>query len=307
MAIIAGRRHQDGTTSLPERDVMIRSAESFELEGAVCVVTGASSGLGRRFALDLAAAGAVVTGLARRDELLQTLQVELRSLSHRSQASQSRALRCDVSDVGSFVEVLEGIESANGRIDVLVNCAGIGEPAGDVPVGDVPARGSAGPDMLASYRAVMETNYFAAVAGTLAVLPGMLERRHGAIVNVSSDSARAPGPGEPAYCASKSALSAFTECQALSNDGSGVHIHVLYPGWVPTAMGNEAIERGMPMPPRFVRRSEERVSRLLISRLGSRRIDIDAAPIARMAPVARSLAPGAYKRGVLKTSGYGDN
>lgn len=296
---------------------MIRSAESFELEGAVCVVTGASSGLGRRFALDLAAAGAVVTGLARRDELLQTLQVDLRSLSHRSQASQSRALCCDVSDVESFVDVLEGIESANGRIDVLVNCAGIGEPAtdvpagdvpaGGVPAGDVPARGSAGPDMLAPYRAVMETNYFAAVAGTLAVLPGMLERRHGAIVNVSSDSARAPGPGEPAYCASKSALSAFTECQALSNDGSGVHIHVLYPGWVPTAMGNEAIERGMPMPPRFVRRSEERVSRLLISRLGSGRIDIDAAPIARMAPVARSLAPGAYKRGVLKTSGYGVN
>jgi NAD(P)-dependent dehydrogenase (short-subunit alcohol dehydrogenase family) len=158
--------------------------------------------------------------------------------------------------------------------------------------------------MLAPYRAVMETNYFAAVAGTLAVLPGMLERRHGAIVNVSSDSARAPGPGEPAYCASKAALSAFTECQALTTDGSGVHIHVLYPGWVPTAMGNEAIERGMPMPPKFVRRSEERVSRLLMSRIGSGRIDIDAAPIARLAPVARSLAPGAYKRGVLKTSGY---
>jgi 3-oxoacyl-[acyl-carrier protein] reductase len=297
---------------------MIRSAESFELEGAVCVVTGASSGLGRRFAIDLAAAGAVVTGLARRAELLQTLEVELRNLSHRSQASQSRALRCDVSDVGSFVEVLEGIESSNGRIDVLINCAGIGEPAsdvpagdvpaadvpaGDVPAGDVPADGSTRPDRLAPYRAVMETNYFAAVAGTLAVLPGMLERRHGAVVNVSSDSARAPGPGEPAYCASKSALSVFTECQALTTDGSGVHIHVLYPGWVPTAMGNEAIERGMPMPPRFVRRSEERVSQLLMSRLGSRRIDIDAAPIARMAPVARSLAPGAYKRGVLKTSG----
>jgi NAD(P)-dependent dehydrogenase (short-subunit alcohol dehydrogenase family) len=295
---------------------MIRRAESFELEDAVCVVTGASSGLGRRFALDFAAAGAIVTGLARRAELLQALEVELRNLSQRSQASQSRALRCDVSDIESYVEVLDGIESANGRIDILVNCAGIGEPPGDVPAGqDVPASrsatagrpapvGSAGARMLAPYRAVMETNYFAAVAGTLAVLPGMLERRHGAIVNVSSDSARAPGPGEPAYCASKAALSGFTECQALAADGSGVHIHVLYPGWVPTAMGNEALERGMPMPPKFVRRSEERVSRLLMSRIGSGRIDIDAAPIARMAPVAKSLAPGAYKRGILKTSGY---
>lgn len=275
---------------------MIRRTEAFELEGAVCVITGASSGLGRRFALDFAAAGAIVTGLARRAELLEALEVELRSVSH-----LSRTVQCDVSEVDSYVEVLDRVEAASGRIDVLINCAGIGEPAD--------AAGAASEDqkaVLAPYRKVMETNYFAAVAGTLVVLPGMLGRGHGAIVNVSSDSARAPGPGEPAYCASKSALSAFTECQALATDGSGVHIHVLYPGWVPTAMGNEAIDRGMPMPPRVVRRSEERVSRLLVSRIGAGRIDIDAAPIARMAPVARSLAPGAYKRGVLKSSGHTD-
>ena len=124
-------------------------------------------------------------------------------------------------------------------------------------------------------------------------------------MNVSSDSARAPGPGEPIYCASKSALSAFTECQALAAVGTGVHLHVLYPGWVPTAMGNEAIDRGMPMPPRSVRRSEEGVSRLLIRRIGAGRIDIDAAPVARLAPVARALMPGAYKKGVLKSSGHG--
>jgi NAD(P)-dependent dehydrogenase (short-subunit alcohol dehydrogenase family) len=279
---------------------MTRGAKSFELEGAVCVITGVSSGLGRRFALDFAAAGAVVTGLARRAELLESLQVELRRMSQRSQASQSRTLECDVSDIASYVDLLEEIEHSNGRVDVLVNCAGIGEPAGGV--GGRESGDSM--DGLARHRSVMETNYFAAVAGTMAVLPGMLDRHHGAIVNVSSDSARAPGPGEPAYCASKSALSAFTECQALATDGSGVHLHLLYPGWVPTAMGNEAVERGMPMPPRFVRRSEENVSRLLIRRIGGSRIDIDAAPIAKMAPVARSLAPSAYRRGVLKSSGY---
>jgi NAD(P)-dependent dehydrogenase (short-subunit alcohol dehydrogenase family) len=294
---------------------MIRSAQSFELEGAVCVVTGASSGLGRRFALDLAAAGAVVIGIARRAELLESLEVELRSLSpqpqsqqpesQQPQSQQSRALECDVSEVDSFVEVLKAVEATHGRIDVLINCAGIGEPEGDDK--DALSAYREDKDALSDYRAVMETNYFAAVAGTLTVLSGMLERGHGAIVNVSSDSARAPGPGEPAYCASKSALSAFTESQALAADGSGVHIHALYPGWVPTAMGNEAVDRGMPMPPKFVRRSEEQVSRLLISRIGAGRIDIDAAPMARMAPVARSLVPGAYKRGVLKSSGRGNN
>ena len=148
----------------------------------------------------------------------------------------------------------------------------------------------------------METNYFGAVAGTLAVLPGMEERRRGVVVNVSSDSGRAPGPGELAYGASKAALSAFTESMALRLWGTGVHLHVLYPGWVPTAMGSGALDDGMPMPPKVVRRTEEQVSRLLIARMGGPRIDIDAAVVARMAPVARALFPGLYRRGLQAAS-----
>jgi short-subunit dehydrogenase len=258
----------------------------FEVRGAVAVVTGASSGLGRRFALDMAARGATVVGLARREDRLATLSEELRRLSARSSI-----VVCDVSDTGRFTAVLGDIENEHSRIDVLVNNAGIGPPRGDVP-----------PD-LAVYRIVMETNYFATVAGTLAVLPGMLERRHGAIVNVSSDSGRAPGPHEAAYGASKAALSAFTESLSFDTEGKGVHLHVLYPGWVPTAMGNEAIEAGMPMPPRMVRRSEEQVSQLVLARLGSAKLDIDAAPIARLAPVGRALFPAAYRKGVRKATG----
>jgi hypothetical protein len=67
-------------------------------------------------------------------------------------------------------------------------------------------------------------------------------------------------------------------------------------------MGNGAIEAGMPKPPRFVRRTEEQVSALLIKRIGSARIEIDATLAARFAPVARAIAPGAYKRGVLRTA-----
>jgi NAD(P)-dependent dehydrogenase (short-subunit alcohol dehydrogenase family) len=263
----------------------------FELRDAICLVTGASSGLGRRFAIDLAGAGAVVYGLARRVDLLESLVAELRRSSPRS-----TTLPCDIGDTDSFLRVLESVENHNSRIDLLINCAGAPEPKC--------TDNSAGPDRaVAAYRELMDTNFFAAVAGTLAVLPGMLRRGHGVVVNVSSDSARAPGPGEPAYCASKAALSAFTESQALSIDGSGVHLHVLYPGWVPTAMGLGAVEDGMPMPPKFVRRTEEQVSRLLIARIGSGRIDIDAAFAPRLAPVAKSLLPGAYKRGILASSG----
>ena len=257
-----------------------------ELRDQLAVVTGASSGLGRRFALDLAAAGATVVGVARRRELLHELERELRT---RSPASTTSV--CDVSDTDAFTALLRELEEERGRVDVLVNDAGIGEP-----------RGSDGTD-LSVYRDVMQTNYFAAVAGTLAVLPGMLARRRGVVVNVSSDSGRAPGPGEPAYGPSKAALSAFTECMSLRTEGSGVRLHVLYPGWVPTPMGAAAVAEGMPKPPRMVRRSEEQVSRLLLERMGGPRVDIDAAPVARLAPVARALFPRLYRRGLRRASG----
>ncbi len=257
-----------------------------DLRGSVAVVTGASSGLGRRFALDLAAAGAVVTGLARREELLGAVAEEMRGTSPRS-----ATVVCDVSDTERYMAMLAGIERDHGRIDVLINDAGIGEP-------------SAEPDHpLAPYRAVMETNFFAAVAGTLTVLPGMLQRGRGVVVNVSSDTGRAPGPGETAYGASKAALSAFTDSLSYKTEGRGVHLHVLYPGWVPTAMGAGAADAGQPTPPRIVRRTEEQVSRLLLARMGGPRLDIDAAPVARLAPVARALVPDLYRRALRKAAG----
>ncbi len=258
----------------------------FDLGEAVAVVTGASSGLGRRFALDMATSGATVVGVARRGDLLASLAEEMRRLS-----PGSSTVTCDVSDTGRFTAVLAEIENEHGRVDVLVNNAGTGPPRGAVE----PA--------LEVHRMVMATNYFAPVAGTLAVLPGMLDRHHGVVVNVSSDSGRAPAPHEAAYSASKAALSAFTESLSFDTEGRGVHLHVLYPGWVPTAMGNEAVDAGMPMPPRMVRRSAPRVSQLLLARMGGPKLDIDAAPVARLAPVGRALFPSAYRKGVRRTSG----
>lgn len=261
-----------------------------ELASRVAVVTGASSGLGRRFALELAGAGATVVGIARRRELLDALATELRSRS-----SRSGTIVCDVADTAAFTDVLGEIASEHGHIDVLVNCAGVGEPP--------ETRAATVPGSLDAFRHVMETNYFAAVAGTLAVLPTMVERRSGIVVNVSSDSGRAPGPGEVVYGPSKAALSAFTEAMAMRVASSGVHLHALYPGWVPTAMGAGAVEAGMKMPPKMVRRSEEQVARLLLARMGTNRVDIDAARIGRMAPVARALFPRLYAKGLQKAAG----
>ena len=248
----------------------------------MAVVTGASSGLGRRFSLDLAARGATVFGLARRAPLLAELEPELRASS-----PMSSTRVCDVSNESAFESVLAEIEREHGRIDVLINNAGI-----DLLFGT-----SSDPE---TARQIFETNFFSVVTGTMAVLPGMIRRGSGIVVNMSSDSARAPEPQQAAYSASKAAVANFTESLAHEAASKGVALHVLYPGWVPTAMGLSGTEDGGGLPPRSVRRTEEQVSKLVLKRMGGTRIDINAARLPLLAPVGRALAPRAYQRAMRR-------
>jgi NAD(P)-dependent dehydrogenase (short-subunit alcohol dehydrogenase family) len=125
----------------------------------------------------------------------------------------------------------------------------------------------------------------------------MRARRRGVIANMSSDDGRAPGPGAGDYPASKAALSAATESLSYEVSRDGVALHVIYPAWVPTEMGLYAVEHaGMPMPPKPVRRTEEQVSRLVLSRLGGPRVEINAAKLPLLAPMMRTVAPRSYHR-----------
>lgn len=244
---------------------------AMDFAGQVAVVTGASSGLGRRLALDLSAAGADVVAVARREDRLRELGCDYVS--------------CDLADVSSYVEVLRAVENERGRLDMLLNVAGVGGVMRHEPAS------------LQAARTVMEVNFFAPYAGMLAVLPGMRARRRGVIANMSSDDGRAPGPGAGDYSASKAALSAATESLAYEVAPEGVSLHVIYPAWVPTEMGLRAVrDGGLAMPPRAARRSEEQVSRQVLRRLGGPRIEINAAVLPQVAPVLRTLAPRAYQR-----------
>jgi short-subunit dehydrogenase len=254
-------------------------------DGEVAVVTGASSGLGRRLAVELAARGATVVGIARRQVLLDELAAELQT-----RTKSSRTIACDVGHADAYQAVLGDVEKAEGKVDILIGAAGT-ESETLVPGAT-----------LDDFRTTMDVNFFGVVAGTLAVVPGMVARGHGVVVNVSSDSARAPSPSGAAYAASKAAISAFTEAVAMGVADRGVHVHVLYPGWVPTPMGMQAVERGMPLPPKPVRRTEDQIAELVLEGMGSHAIELNASRLPVMAPLARAFFPKAYRKSVTKNS-----
>jgi len=257
-----------------------RSRPVKDYRGKFAVVTGASAGLGRHLALDLAAAGAVVVGVARREERLQALVDEMRRYSPKSSYRV-----CDLSDATSFVGLLDQVEKEHGRIDILANVAGVGGVM----------RGE--PTTAVSLRSIMEVNFIAPVIGMLTVLPGMRKRRLGAIANMCSDDGRAPGPGAADYSASKAALSAATESLSYDARPDGVFLHTVYPGWVPTEMGLTAVRAGgLSMPPRAVRRTEEQVSSLVLRRMFDPRLEINAAAVPLVAPILRTVAPRTYQR-----------
>lgn len=242
--------------------------------------------------MDLARAGAVVVAVARREARLSVLVEEMRSNS-----PESGYRVCDLSDVAAFVELLKQVEKEFHRVDILCNIAGTdGVPSTDRPTG---TDGVPGTDRatMAPIRAVMEVNFFSPYAGMQAVLPGMRRRRSGVIANMSSDEARAPSPGAGDYPASKAALSAATESLSYLVRPDGVFLHTIYPGWVPTEMGLQAVrDGGGRMPPRPVRRTEEQVSSLVLRRLGGPRLEINAAALPLVAPLARTVLPIAYQR-----------
>ena len=249
------------------------------------MVTGASSGIGRAIALTLADRGASVIGLARRRPLLEALAPEL---VRRSAGSATEV--CDVGDADLYRDTLRRIEDERGKIDILINNAGV----------DLMLQAPGGE--MSTVRQVFDVNFFGTVTGTLTVLPGMVARRSGTVVNVSSDTARAPEPGQGAYAASKAAISAFSESVAHEVATHGVSVHVLYPGWVPTAMGLSGEEDGGSMPPRMVRRTADGVAALVADRMGGARIDINAARLPLVAPIARTLAPLTYQKAMRRFS-----
>src|SRR5208283_1528417 len=179
-----------------------------EIDEAVCIITGASSGIGAATARLLSGQGARVVLAARRTERLEALAGELPG---------SLAVPTDVTIPGRVRQLVTRTVEAYGRVDVLVNNAGQGL---HVPLEDLGA---------ADLRAVFELNVIAPLVGMQAVLPVMREGSGGAIVNVSSATSLRVFPGLGGYSATKAALNMLSQIGRLEFAGGGVSLSVVYP------------------------------------------------------------------------------
>jgi NAD(P)-dependent dehydrogenase (short-subunit alcohol dehydrogenase family) len=185
------------------------------LAGKICVVTGASSGIGRRTALDLAADGAIVCAAARREDRLKELMDELPGAGHCYYTT-------DVSRRDEVAGLAGRVEAEYGRCDVLINNAGF---AGASGYSDA---------WIANAEAVMQTNFFGALFCIDAFL-FLLERSAPSnVVNVASVAGRIATPGIPAYTASKFALVGWTESAAPELAKRGIYMSLVEPGFIPT-------------------------------------------------------------------------
>jgi NAD(P)-dependent dehydrogenase (short-subunit alcohol dehydrogenase family) len=218
-----------------------------ELAGKVVVITGGGQGIG-------AATASALSRLGARVVIGDLDQVKAEKTAGEVDAE---ALPLDVTDIRGFTEFLDEVERRHGRIDVLINNAGI------MPLSELEAESDA------MTRRQLEINLHAVIHGTREAMKRMRPRRSGHIVNVASFAGKAGFPGAATYCATKHAVVGLSEAVHLELHGSGVHVSCVMPAIVRTELASGLGEAKL-----FKSSRPEDVADAIVSTLRKPRFDV---------------------------------
>jgi len=199
-----------------------------KLEGRVALITGASRGIGRAIARGYAREGAVMAVTARNATELESLVEEIRQ-----GGGQAVAIPADLAEAAAPARVVQQALESFGTIDILVNNAGIGSSSSPRPVVDFDD---------AFWNKTLALNLTAPYLFTKAVLPILLAKKWGRIINIASINGKLPAIHGAAYTASKHGLLGLTGALALEVAGEGITVNAICPGPVHTEMNDRRLE-----------------------------------------------------------------
>lgn len=206
-----------------------------------CIVTGASSGIGRAIAIELACQGANVALVyfSNKEDAEITVK-EIEAMGRRS-----IALKADVAQMEDVQQMIELVQNTFGGIDILINNAAV--------TADYPAVG-----MNEEWHKVIDTNLKGVFNVSKAVAKYMLMNRRGKIINISSIAAQFGGRGQVNYAASKGGVEAFSRALAVELGAKGITVNTVAPGIIITKMSQEIRDRA----------GDELLSRIVLKRFG---------------------------------------
>jgi NADP-dependent 3-hydroxy acid dehydrogenase YdfG len=192
---------------------------SLSLHNKIVFVTGASSGIGAATAMEFARHGAKLLLCARRLEKLQAMDAELRDAG----APDVYSFQLDVRDRNAVASTLSALPQAWQPIDILVNNAGLSRGLTKMYADDID-----------NWDEMIDTNVKGLLYITRAVVPGMVERNHGHVINLGSIAGHAAYPNGGVYCATKSAERFITDGLRIDLNGTAVRVTTVDPGMVET-------------------------------------------------------------------------
>ena len=249
----------------------------------IALVTGASAGIGKECALELARGGYRVYLAARRKDLLDAMADECGRLG-----GAGVAVPTDVAEPAQVQALVDRAVAEAGRVDVMINNAGYGIFARVQETSE------------ADMRRIMDVNFMGVFCGCKAVLPVMMRQRSGHILNVSSVIGKRGTPFHGAYCATKFAIAGLTESLRVEMMPYGVHVTLVCPALTETEFfdrnGGGAARSSFVKFKKFM--SAEAVAKKMVRAIGRRRPEIVFTAGGKFLTLMSAIAPGLIDRGM---------